>query len=421
MNLKKYLTPVVCGVLSLALTMSAFSNTVPVRAEAASSSAIREQINGLKDELSDVRKEIEGLEADLKENMNEIEKMVAEKNVIDQEIALLTQEIQLINEQILAYGLLIADKQDQLDAAQAQLEALTEQNKERIRAMEEDGDLSYWSVLFRANDFADLLDRLNMIEEIAAADRRRLEQMRVAKQAVQTAQDELTKEKAAMEESRVELEKSQTLLAQKRVEADKKLAELNARNEEFLALLEEAEAADNALMQQIAQKEKEYNAAKAAENAAAAPPPAVDNGSGVMRPPQTVTNGITWTMPCAYTRLSSPYGWRVHPVYGYPKFHDGVDLANSSGTPIVATRSGTVTLAVYSTTAGNYVTINHGDGFSSVYMHMTHYIVSIGQKVSAGQIIGYMGSTGVSTGPHLHFSITYQGYSQNPADYLNFY
>ena len=116
--------------------------------------------------------------------------------------------------------------------------------------------------------------------------------------------------------------------------------------------------------------------------------------------------------------MSSAYGWRIHPVYGGKKFHYGIDLANSSGTPIIATRDGKVTVAKYSSSAGYYVTLNHGDGFSSQYMHMTHYIVKVGQSVSAGQVIGYMGSTGASTGPHLHFSILYNGSHVNPANYI---
>ena len=414
--MKKIIKPLLCCLLALVLTLTALPGTAP-QAQAASSSAIKSQMDDLKSQRQEIKKDMMAINKDLNANMDEIPRMVEEKNILDQEIGLLNQEIMVINEQIQAYGLLIADKQDELDAAQKALDALGQKNKERIRAMEEDGDLSYWSVLFRANDFADLLDRLNMIEEIAAADRRRLEEMRVAKQAVEQAQAELTAEKEAMEQSRLELEESQTLLAQKRVEADKKLADLNARREEFMALLAAAEDADNALMSQIAQKEKEYNAAKAAEEAAARPPAVTSSG----KPPASVTNGISWTMPCNYARFSSPYGMRIHPVYGYAKFHAGVDLGGPEGTPIVATRSGTVTIAQFSSTAGNYVSVNHGDGFSSVYMHMTHYIVKVGQKVSAGQILGYMGSTGVSTGSHLHFGISYDGVTQNPADYLNFY
>jgi murein DD-endopeptidase MepM/ murein hydrolase activator NlpD len=116
--------------------------------------------------------------------------------------------------------------------------------------------------------------------------------------------------------------------------------------------------------------------------------------------------------------VSSPFGYRVHPVTGEYKMHKGVDLVASKGTPIYATRSGYVTIATYHSTAGNYVTLNHQDGYTSVYMHMTHDVVSVGEYVKAGQLIGYVGSTGRSTGPHLHFGIAYQGEYVNPMNYI---
>jgi murein DD-endopeptidase MepM/ murein hydrolase activator NlpD len=133
-----------------------------------------------------------------------------------------------------------------------------------------------------------------------------------------------------------------------------------------------------------------------------------------------VTAGIKWVLPTSYTRVSSAYGWRTHPVYGDKRFHHGIDLSASSSTPIVAVRDGTVKVATYSSSAGYYVNIDHGDSFMSRYLHMTHYIVSPGQKVSAGQVIGYVGSTGTSTGPHLHFGLYINGASVNPADYIRF-
>ena len=132
-----------------------------------------------------------------------------------------------------------------------------------------------------------------------------------------------------------------------------------------------------------------------------------------------VASGATWLIPCRYTRFSSPFGYRIHPVYGDWRFHYGVDLAAPMGTPIVATRAGVVKTTTNESSSGYYVTIDHQDGFSSKYLHMTHYIVSPGQKVSAGQTIGYVGSTGTSTGAHLHFSILYNGTHVNPAKYIN--
>ena len=118
------------------------------------------------------------------------------------------------------------------------------------------------------------------------------------------------------------------------------------------------------------------------------------------------------------TMLTSAYGYRVHPITGNYTFHNGVNLAAGTGTPIYATKSGTVTTATYNYAYGYYVVVNHLDGFSSIYMHMTHYVVSAGQTVSQGQLIGYVGSTGISTGPHLHFGVSYAGTYVNPLAYI---
>ena len=128
-----------------------------------------------------------------------------------------------------------------------------------------------------------------------------------------------------------------------------------------------------------------------------------------------------WLMPMQYKRCSSPYGYRTHPVAGEAKFHYGVDLAGDRGTPIVASRSGTVAMATYDDSSGYYVVIDHLDGYRSVYMHMDKYIVGVGQFVVAGQLIGYCGNTGVSTGDHLHFGIYHNGQTVNPADFIDMY
>jgi murein DD-endopeptidase MepM/ murein hydrolase activator NlpD len=130
-----------------------------------------------------------------------------------------------------------------------------------------------------------------------------------------------------------------------------------------------------------------------------------------------------WMVPCKYIKLTSAWGYRNNPTNpsAGTEFHDGVDLANNTGTPIYATRSGTVHGVGYAESGhnlGNYVTLNHGDGFKSQYAHMTYFVVKKGQWVEQGQLIGYMGSTGRSTGPHLHFAIYYNGVSQNPASYM---
>ena len=360
-------------------------------------------------------KKIKDLKSQLSDNLSDMKAIVKQKNLIDQEIFVLHEQTENLNNQIATYVLLIADKQEELDEANTRLTELNIKNKERIRAMEENGSMSYWSVLFKANSFADLLDRLNIVQEIAAADQRRLKEMSEASKVVEAAKAVLETERAALEVSRGELAETEEVLEERRAEADKLLAELIATGEEYEQMLDEAEDKVKDLKDDIADAQDAYDEAEYQQWLSTSKPGGVVTGGGGAN---NTVNGITWKVPCKYKRVSSAYGWRIHPVYGYKKFHYGIDLAADKGTPIVATRSGKVTKATYDDSAGYYVTIDHGDGFSSKYLHMTHYIVSKGDYVSAGQVIGYVGSTGASTGPHLHFGILYKGEYVNPANYI---
>ena len=128
-----------------------------------------------------------------------------------------------------------------------------------------------------------------------------------------------------------------------------------------------------------------------------------------------------WLRPCSYVKLTSPFGYRDSPTAGASTYHQGVDLAAPQVTPFYSSRAGRVTVAGFGSAAGYYVTINHLDGFSSIYMHLNNYVVSSGQTVSAGQLIGYVGNSGIATGYHLHFGIAYNGAYVNPASYVNLY
>ena len=405
---------ILAGLLAAVLCLS----MMPLQVQAASSSEIRQQIKEMKKEAEEAKKELEKIRGQYRENRDDMADLVEQKNLIDQEIAILNEQVNNINTQIAAYSLLIADKQDELDEAQARLEELSQKHKERIQAMEEEGNLSYWEVLFKANSFADLLDRLNMVQEIAASDKRRMEELSEAAQRVSTAQEELSSEKAELEVTRVELDQAQIALNEKRAEADELLLKLIAKGEEFEALIDESEELQADLMAEIAQAEKDLKAAEYREWLATYVPPTTRPGNDTTPSPE-VPSSSGWVCPVPYYTLTSPFGMRIHPISGKWKMHNGVDMAAAQGTPIYAAKSGKVTTASYQAGgAGYYVSINHGDGFSSIYMHMTHYIVSPGQYVTAGQVIGYVGSTGGSTGPHLHFGISYNGTYVNPMDYV---
>ena len=423
MDKRKVLVSILAGFMALVMLLGLIAGFIPAAsASALSSSELKKQLDSLKQDKAAIDAEIKKIKGDIKENNNDMKEMVEQKNLIDQEIFLLYQQESNINDQISTYSLLIADKQEELVAAETNFAQLTEQNKDRIQSMEEEGEVSYWSVLFEANDFSDLLDRFNMIQEIAAADKRRLEELDKAAKEVNAAKASLEEEKVSLEASKEELAQTQEQLAQKREEADKLLAELVAKGMEFEEMMEESEAEQAQLAKDIANKKDEYDKAKYQEWLATSVPPTTKpkapSSSGGGSTSSNTVGGISWKVPIKYTAFTSPYGWRTHPISGTRKFHYGVDLAAPTGRPIYATRSGTVDTATYGSSAGYYVQINHGDGYKSIYMHMTHYIVKRGQHVTQGQVIGYCGSTGGSTGPHLHFGISYRGSYVNPANYI---
>lgn len=419
--------------MALFLVMLVLVSSLP-HTEAATSDELLEDLEELEEEAQEIQDKMDELEKQQNANWESIEEMVAYKSSVDQQIFLIYSQIDNLNERITAYSTMIVETQMELDAAQQTLDELNERYRGRIQAMEEEGEVSYWEVLFKANSFLDLIDRLNMIQEIAEADQRMMEKIRQQTEEVRQKKDALVAEKAKLEESRAELETAWAELEEKRAESDEILRTLNANHAAMEDLHDQYHAEKNALADEIAKAEQAYNEAVRAEEEERRrqeeeerrrqeeedrrreeeegsgsggeggeedddPPPANDSG---------------WLMPCSYVYISSSYGWRSS------GWHNGVDFAAYRGTPIYATRSGTVTKAISLTYSyGNYVVINHGDGFSSLYAHMDYFVVEEGQYVTQGQLIGYVGSTGNSTGNHLHLTFFYNGSTVNPMDYLN--
>lgn len=461
MNKQKKLVSILAGIMAAVMLLTLILSLFPAKASALSSKEIKKQINALKQQNKDLEKQIEDIQAQYGENEDEIANLVNRKYAIDQEISILYEQIENIGQQLTAFGLLIADSQDDLDAAQDRLEELSLKNKERIRAMEEDGSVSYWSVLFKAKSFSDLLDRLNMIEEIAASDQRRLKEMSEAAELVAQAKDVLQGEKDELQTTKDELDAAQAQLNQKKEEAQQLLNELIQKGYELENLYDQYELEKQQLLDEIAQKEAEYELQKELEWIAymatyteptTAPPatqkPTTGNNSGgnqnsgsgtdgagnngsqdSTQPPEETTkpteppasSGESWIVPCTYRQLSSPFGERESPTAGASSNHQGIDLAGPEGTPIYATRSGVVTVNKSSKSAGNYVTIKHDNTYSSIYMHLSRSVVKKGQTVKQGELIGYMGSTGIVTGTHLHFGIIKNGTYVNPANYMYFH
>ncbi len=416
MDKKKLLASLLAGLLAIIMLLSIILPLIPANAKGPTSSQIKDQINQMQQDQKELQKKIDALKAQQKENLNDIKEMVDQKLVVEQQAALLHEQVDLINEQITAFSLLIADKQLEVEAAEKRLTELNEKHKERIRAMEEEGSISYWSVLFQANSFSDFLDRLNMIEEIAAADRRRLKEMREAAAEVAQAQETMLLEKAELEETKVALAVKQEEQKAKSAEADALLQQLLAKGEEYEILHEQQEQEMAKLEENIGQAKIDYEDAKYQEYLAYLA--TMPTGGGKI---SYDSNGIAWVVPCSYKRVSSGWGMREHPVLGGQRFHHGVDFATGCPNKIYATRAGVVTVSVtgWGGGYGNYVIIDHLDGYQSLYAHMCKSPeVKVGQVVAAGQVLGCIGKTGYSTGNHLHFGIYYNGESVNPMKYV---
>ena len=250
----------------------------------------------------------------------------------------------------------------------------------------------------------DAMEKLKAMSEKIAGERADLE----------TQMDDLNAAKDELAVQQAELETQ-------RAESDELLIQMAKEYESMSAEYADYEAMEDELSAQIAKSETDYFNALSREEAARIAAAAKNNtGSSSASGSSGSASASGFVFPMAYaTKITDAYGYRIHPLSGTKKWHNGVDLAAGSGTAIYATQSGTVTSACYNEAYGNMVTINHGDGYSSLYGHMTNYIVSVGDTVSAGQTIGYVGSTGWSTGPHLHFTIYYNGSDVNPLNYVS--
>ena len=411
-------------VLAAVILLSLVSTALIVMVHAASSSEIKSKLADLRAKQAEIQKQSDELEKSIAENKDQTKTLVSQKAEIDQEMEMSRQKIENLNEQIQQLNLLIAEKQTELEASVAKEEALQKQYKARLRSMEETGSVSYWSILFRASSFSDLLDRVDMIREIAESDQLMLKQLSAATQAVETERADLEQQKLDLQQTEDDLAVEQAELETKRAKADTLITQMQVEyaslSDEFLA----AEADEAAVREQIKKTETDYFNALAKEQAAAAAAAAAANKASNSNNSSASSSGGAssggFAFPLAYsTGVTCAYGPRVHPINGNKSFHYGVDLAAGMNTEIYATKSGTVTGATYGEANGYYVTINHGDGYSSIYAHMTNYVVSVGDSVKQGQLIGYVGTTGWSTGPHLHFEILYNGSNVNPMNYIS--
>ena len=408
---------IVCIALAVIMTLSLVSTALILMVNAASSKEIEKELVDLRAQQAELKKQSDALKAEINQNEAETQTLIEKKADIDKQMDMSRQTIENLNAQIQQYSLLIADKQSELEDSLAEEAALNEQYKARLRTMEETGKISYWSILFGARSFSDLLDKIDMIQEIAKADQLMMEKLKAMSEKIAGERADLETQMDDLNAAKDELAVQQAELETQRAESDELLIQMAKEYESMSAEYADYEAMEDELSAQIAKSETDYFNALSREQAAAIAAAAAQkpsNGSSA------APSSSGFVFPLAYaTKITDAYGYRIHPLSGTKKWHNGVDFAAGEGTAIYATKAGTVTSATYNEAYGNMVTINHGDGYSSLYAHMVSNEVSVGDYVTQGQVIGHVGMSGWTTGAHLHFEILYNGSNVNPMNYIS--
>lgn len=373
------------------------------------------EIDALKKQQTQLASSKASLQSKLSDLQGSMEQAISKKLLLEEQIDVIRQELALCNNLIAQYDQQIAEKEVELANAQEEEAKYYELFCDRVRSMEETGTVSYWAVLFQANSFSDLLDKLSVIDEIMAYDNEVMDALERARQAVQAAKADLETARAGQQEVKAQLETTQAELTAQQTELDNLVNQMRAQEDQYAEELDAMEANAADLSNDIAAAEKQYQAQieaarKAAEAAAAAAAQQGSSSSSAAVPGggngSAGSGGYKFPLPGSVSnyRITSPFGYRNCPFHGQ-ELHTGTDLSAAKGTNIMATKSGTVLISKYGSSYGNYVVIAHNDGGKSLYAHMSSRAVSAGQSVSQGQVIGYVGSTGSSTGNHLHFEI----------------
>ena len=382
-----------CGVLILALCTSAAT-----RAGAVTQSEI--------DALKKEQQESQAKQEALKDQLADIEADQAaarqKRQLLTQQLNAINAEIENIDAQIAWYDGEIAQKEVERKEAEAREAEQYELFCQRVRMMEEQGTVSYWSILFNAEDFSDLLDRIADVDAVMDYDNQVMNELIAARQELERLQGELESARAEEQAAREQQEAKKAEQQAKVAEAQKLLDQINADAAEVNRQLDAEDAAAASIQAEITRKQKQLEEERKQQN--------------VTLPP--TGSGYQWPLPSSCLTLTSAFGYRMHPIDLVPHSHTGIDVAAAGGTPIYAAKGGQVIMSVYGTgvnwSYGNFVVIDHGDGTTTLYAHMSSRAVSEGQLVSQGQTIGYVGNTGNSQGNHLHFEVRVNGQRVDP-------
>lgn len=391
MNMKKLWRKALSLWLAAVLALTVFS-PLTIQAEAVS----QWEIDALQQKKKTIASNKENQKKALTDLQTQQAGYIEQKAALDKQEELAVQEITLTREQIALYQQMIKEKAEEARQAQADADAQLVIYKNHLRNMEEQGTFNFYlSLIFSARSFGELISRIDMISEIMEYDKKTEENYKEAR-------DFALELKAEYEATETELTaKAEELQA----EIDRLQEELQAAQEQINALQKSIDD-QQAIVDGYAQDEKNIQAQ-------------IEQLQEQLKKQNTVVaaGSYAWPCPSCYT-ITSNYGYRYLELYGYTRLHAGTDIGAQYGAEVTAAAAGSVTIATYGSGYGNYVMLSHADGSVTLYGHMSSLAVSAGQTVSQGDVIGYVGSTGNSTGPHLHFEVRING---SPVDPMQFF
>ena len=368
----------------------------------------------LKKDMAERNTRMKQLEKQIDQKKDEKDTQVAQRERLDVQIASILGDIDDVEDVISQKDQEISQKNDQIEELNVQIQENTETLKTRLKVMYEYGDSSYMSLLLESKGLSDLFTRLSAVKSILSHDQSLIDRFEADRQQVEDA-------KAVVENERKEQVEAKGVLVSKK-------NELKTLQSEKDTLIASINSDIKALEQEEKNAESDYNSMKAELNKALAEEKArqereaakkKSSKSGSVSSVQTYKGNGQFQWPsAASTTITSPYGYRVHPITKTRRLHRGIDIGAPAGTNVLAAEAGTVITAGWNNSYGYYVTISHGSGLVTLYAHNSKLIVSRGQTVSKGQVIAKVGSTGDSTGPHVHFEVMVNGALQNPLNYL---
>ncbi len=380
---------------------------------ASASTLTNESIRQKESQISDAqaeKKELESALSDIKKIKQSLESEKANLQsyitTLDSNLTEIQEKIDNLKETIAAKEDAIATTETELEEAIATQEAQYEAMKKRIKFMYEQGDVYFIELLVSAESYSDMLNKMDYIRMLSEYDSQKLEEYALTTQYVQATKEALEAEKEVLEEAKADVEEEEAaveaLISEKQSQVYAYSSDISTK-EDAIAEYEAEIASQNATIAALEAAVAEEKKRLLEQNAKAI---TYDGGM------------FAWPAP-SYTRISDDYGYRTHPILGTQQFHNGVDMAAPSGSPILAAYDGEVVAASYSSSMGNYIMIDHGDSLYTIYMHASALYVSKGDVVVRGEQIAAVGSTGRSTGPHLHFSVRLNGEYTSPWNYLS--